>query len=556
MSSSEPGIMVRVAIIIGVLGVIATVSLEVVTIGGFRRGIAYAIAERIRKAHLPSPADAAKARAQRQIPVIDVAPSPLPAALPLLGSPGVDAFGYPKQYVDGGALRSLLWHERYADLTWYFDQYQQQFEADPKREYWPMDASDAFDSAQTALQPALDAWVQATPSSFAPDLARGTYRYAVAWAQRGSKWATETPDSDLAAMKEMQRLALIDLRQAVSLRPKLVAALRQEIRTLLLGGPIAERRAALGAAEHICPSCFQVRVAYIYSLTPRWGGTYEQMTQFAKSVQDPAYPKMAALLGYADKDRADMLIRDKHLDQALRLMDVVCKQYDHWEFLDQRAEILLWKKEPSAALPDLNRAMALRPGYPALLLRRATAYSMLSRWEEAGTDLLGALRADPTDETGRYHHPFIVKGLLDMAWRDANTGKRDEALRLLDLAAQLAPLDHNVQGARNSVVTGASNQDAPPEASVLVDAVKNSPDDFRAVQRLDYELAKQGGHFDQIVELWNDYLSRHPNDGQAYLERGGAYYHWGKRAEAGRDARKACELGINEGCARARQLTQ
>ncbi len=118
----------------------------------------------------------------------------------------------------------------------------------------------------------------------------------------------------------------------------------------------------------------------------------------------------------------------------------------------------------------------------------------------------------------------------------------------------LAPLDRNVQAARNTVVFGAGPQDAPPNQQVLEESVKNSPDDFRSVQRLDYAMAKQGGRFGEIVELWNSYLSRHPNDGQAYLERGGAYYHWGKLAEAGSDAKKACELGITEGCARAKQL--
>lgn len=54
--------------------------------------------------------------------------------------------------------------------------------------------------------------------------------------------------------------------------------------------------------------------------------------------------------------------------------------------------------------------------------------------------------------------------------------------------------------------------------------------------------------------MWTAYLARHPNEGRAYLERGGANFHLGKRAEARADAAKACELGVSEGCEREKQI--
>lgn len=554
MSSSKSSVAVRIAIVVGILGVIAVASLELLAMGVIPRRVVTYVVARLRKSRLPTAEEAAKARRQRQAPVVVVAPAPLPSSLPLRGEPGVDEFGYPRQYVDAGALRSLIWHERYADLTWYFEQYQDKFEADPRFEYWPADASDAFDSSEGALEPAMDAWVQATPSAFAPYLARGSYRSAVAWARRGSQWASDTPESDMTAMREMRKLALEDIRQAAAIRPKLVAALRKEINLTMLGGTFEERRAAIEAAEKSCPSCFQVRVAYLYSITPRWGGSYERMQRFASSVQNPAYPKLAALLGYVDKDKANMLTQDGHYDEALSLINPVCARYNHWEFLDQRAQIAMRMKQPANALPDLEKAMSLRPGNYGLLMRRGAAFSMLARWEEAGRDLLEALRVDPTDDVGRYHFPFVVKGLTSRGWTEFNMGKRDTALRLLDLAAQMAPLDRDVQAARTTVVYGATNRDVPPDENAVAETAKANPDDFRAIQRLDYVMSKQGGRFAEIVGLWNEYLAKHPNDGQAHLERGGAYYHLGKLAEAANDARQACDLGVNEGCVRAKQL--
>ena len=98
--------------------------------------------------------------------------------------------------------------------------------------------------------------------------------------------------------------------------------------------------------------------------------------------------------------------------------------------------------------------------------------------------------------------------------------------------------------------TGAPGEKAPDLAE-LEQARKRSPDDLRAHQQLDYNLARQG-RFAEVVEMWNGYIARHPSDGRAYLERGGAYFHLRKIAEAKADAAKACELGISEGCMHAK----
>jgi len=55
-------------------------------------------------------------RAERTRPVTTVAPAPLPAGWPLAGSEGTTSDGYPRQWVDKAALRSLLWHGRFAEL--------------------------------------------------------------------------------------------------------------------------------------------------------------------------------------------------------------------------------------------------------------------------------------------------------------------------------------------------------------------------------------------------------------------------------------------------------
>lgn len=54
--------------------------------------------------------------------------------------------------------------------------------------------------------------------------------------------------------------------------------------------------------------------------------------------------------------------------------------------------------------------------------------------------------------------------------------------------------------------------------------------------------------------MWTAFLAAHPDNARAYLERGGAYIHIGKRAEAKAGATKACELRLGEACATVKRL--
>jgi Flp pilus assembly protein TadD len=159
---------------------------------------------------------------------------------------------------------------------------------------------------------------------------------------------------------------------------------------------------------------------------------------------------------------------------------------------------------------------------------------------------------DPVDSAGRRLLQHVMEGLIYEGWEHHKAGRRSEALRIFDLAADLEPGNREVQQRRAFIVAGADAKQ-PEAAAKLADQVQSTPDDFRANQQLDYALAAQG-KFDQVIVLWTEYLSHHPEDARAHLERGGAYFRSGKRQEALADARRACELGLNEGCLRAKQV--
>lgn len=499
------------------------------------------------------PAKESYPREVRESAAAVVAPAPAPTALPFAGQDGKDADGYPTRTIDRVGFRSLLAHKMFAELTRYVEELELAFEADSRKETWVSDAGDAFYSGEPEIVAALDAWVQATPSSFAPYLARGAHWTATAYVRRGAKWAKDTPGDDFAAMGQAGTLAAPDLERALALRPKLVAARRLQI---VLSSAISDTelaRSAIRAAVASCPSCYQVRAAYLHSLTPRWHGTYERMDLFAKesAAADASNPRLRLLAGYADLDRADAAKREKRFPDAIDAVDRARALGDYWEFSVLRAEINMVRGDRRQALVDAERAVTLRPGHPSTLVCRAWARYEVRNVEDAGHDLLTVLHMCPTNSYARELVPLLVGRLVSTAREAATAGRRDEALRLFDLATEIAPDYPGLQRERIQARSGAST--GGDDVAVAEATVKANPDDLLAHQQLDDALARQH-RYDRVVEIWTTYLGRHPDAGRAYLERGGAYFHLGKLREAQADAAKSCELGLNEGCLRAKQI--
>ena len=506
-----------------------------------------------------------------------VAPAAVPTALPLVGPEGVDGDGYPLKSVDRAALRSLLYHREFDALTTYMERLQTDFEADPKKEYWPFDAASSFDTAEPELREPLDAWVAAKPGSAAPLVARGTYFTAVGIARRGTEWAKNTSNADFDAMKDAFAPARADLEGALAIRPNAFPAARFLIRLESASGDNAAARRAADQATHQCPSCFQIRATYLLNSTPRWGGTYEAMTAYAAAAPKATNSRLRFLEGYPASDRADGRIRAKDYDAALIEIERATALGEDWYFLTDRARIERHQKKLDDAKRDIDRALALRPGIPLALFERAMIEDARREWEADGRDLLDGMRIDATDTVARRLQPRAVQGLLSDGVKKWQAGDSPTALRMLDLAADLAPNNGDVQRWRAAVIHGPATDAAapptapgvpvasaapesaaapsgdPPEITSAVARANAAPNDFEAHRTLDYALARLG-QYDRVVTMWNDYIAAHPKEGRAYLERGGAHIHLRHAVEAKADATKACELGVSEGCARAKQV--
>jgi tetratricopeptide (TPR) repeat protein len=442
-------------------------------------------------------------------PALAGAAAPAPA---MVGGPGLDADGYPLETTDKRAVLRLLRARQFDTLETWLSDLQSQFESDWRKEYWPMDALDAFGNPDPTLKPLMDEWVEAKPDSYMALAARGIHHEAIGWHRRGGNWASETPPENFRGMEEAHRASFPDLDLALMRRPSLVAVHRTLIRIAKANSaPSRVKRGVLDQALAVCPECFQVRVSFILGLLPRWGGSYERMRAFAEeSARASSNPRMRLLAGYADADQCNRLDRDDREDEALMACNRALAVGESADFLEDRAQ-LLQVSDPPAALADCNRALQLRPQRSDILALRAWLLARKRDFVGHARDIAVLQEIDPVRK--------VKKG--DLAW--AAQGVAYEAGRFRKAGRQA------------------------DEVAALERAIALDPDNLHNHLRLDAALVRSN-KLKRVPPMWRRYLSRHPTDARAHLELAGALHHLGKEDQAMAAAAKACRLGEQMGC--------
>lgn len=146
-----------------------------------------------------------------------LAAQPAAAPLPFTGSGSAKT-------ADKIALRRLLVDRRFAELTAALEGLQALSEADCAQELIGLDAFEAFYCAAPATSKLFDDWVAASPDSYAPLVARGTWRFAMAEAGRGTAFARDTSEAQWKAMAALAPQARADLEASIAKHPTFAAA--------------------------------------------------------------------------------------------------------------------------------------------------------------------------------------------------------------------------------------------------------------------------------------------------------------------------------------------
>ncbi len=214
------------------------------------------------------------------------------------------SYGWP----DKAQVKALVAAHDFVALEKWYGSLLEYYKKEVQYEQYLFWAFEIFDPANGISPPDLDAWVAKTGSTISY-VARGIYRCKAGYAARGSKYASETSKEQFAAMQRLHDEAAKDLQKAIAKDPTLMPAYASMIRIAKMSDMPFTTRQVLDSALMHDRRTFEVRSAYMGSLLPRWGGSYEAMSEFAaESIKDVTRnPRLTTLQGDADADRADLL---------------------------------------------------------------------------------------------------------------------------------------------------------------------------------------------------------------------------------------------------------
>lgn len=237
-----------------------------------------------------------------------------------------------KQYVEADQLAELDALFR-TDLERHF--VKEGFSEVIHRDFAAID--DSYDSGRLTQR-----WLEKAPKSPFALTARALFYRHMAGKARGSKWASDTPAENMKRMAEFVLLSVDLYNDAIRIEPRMLDAYVG----LMIMARIDSRGEledfAFTQANAIDPACRSVSWSRMISLKPRWGGSYEQMEQYAEALKAylPLRPLLADSIGEVAADKANVASRNKNYGEAERALASTVRTVTLSEFHDDYASYL------------------------------------------------------------------------------------------------------------------------------------------------------------------------------------------------------------------------
>lgn len=464
---------------------------------------------------------------------------------------------YFKQRPDVLTLRYLLTNRLYADVQARLESYQQAFEEDYTYEARVWAAFSAFDCADPSLGAYLTEWITRSPKSPLAYAARARYYLRAGWESRGHGWASETSEGQFVGMEKYFTLAKKDIETALSLNPRLTFCHSMAIQIATNYGDNVSSKMLLNQALKVHPEALEIRVRYMWSLTPRWGGSYDAMEAFATESEGylERNPRLRVLRGCIPSDKGDMLHIQTRDADALGYFDEALRFGERASFYTQRGDSYYALKDYDRALEDYEAALGLAWQDASLLRSKAQALIKLQRMDEARHVLSMAQQIDPsTAAANRGEKAIKTAESYDhhkRAYELSQEGKYAGAIEEYTAAISSRPDDSQLYANRGTVYLQLGKmQEAIDD---LRRATDGDPNDDRSYYNLGWIYLSQG-KYELAREMNTKAIGINREYGYAYLNRSNALAKLGRTDEATQDLRRACDLGIRQACDFLRQL--
>lgn len=252
------------------------------------------------------------------------------------------------------------------------------------------------------------AWLEQAPDSAYANLARGAYFNALAGSARGSKYAEQTPPENMRRMGRLIDHALPYYDKAVAINPRLIAAYTAMVDMGMMDSRPELKQRGIREAKKLDPACPELALRIMYSLTPRWGGSYEQMLAYAEELRGylPGRPQLAINMAAPYVDRGNRLeAADQYTPETMAVLDTAVGIGSNEGALSAAAEAAL---NLPGDMDDDNKALAYllqlsRFAEPNVPSQRQIALALVqSEPEWSLRYALPAIAREPDNGLGHY----------------------------------------------------------------------------------------------------------------------------------------------------------
>lgn len=303
-------------------------------------------------------------------------------------------------FVDRGDLRGLH--------AWLDASQQRHFDAQELGE----DIHDIFNYGVFDPSPESDRvtaqWLKAAPESAYAHLARGSFLSRSAWRARGNRFAAETPDASMQRMSALVEQAIPYYEKALQLDPRLMPAYTALADLGMMDSRDALKESAFERADAIDPACVELANVRMRAMSPRWGGSYEQLLAHAKKLSSHVArkPHLAVHVAAPFADRADRLdAADQYDGETREVLAVALAAGSDEDTLRTAANFALnstdAKREPWQALAYLLQESRFRDN--SAWGKRQVAWQLVRDEPEWSLQYaLSALELEPDSAFGHY----------------------------------------------------------------------------------------------------------------------------------------------------------
>ena len=327
--------------------------------------------------------------------------------------------------------RGLVLEEAFAQLEGELGDLQERYEFGDVAETTVETAFRSFATSDPQLREPLERWVAREPNAWIAHAVRGMYLTQVGFDARGTKWASKTSETQFAQMRAAFDEAVPALERATELRPRFLSGYGALIQIAKTRGGDESGKFWMDRAIESDPLAYHPRAQYMYALTPRWGGSYEEMRLVAREARKHAEhnPLLYGLGGDEYADRAQRSWSDKDHAAAAELYSRALAFGPRASWYRKRARLLAYLERHEDAVRDLSEALSFEPRSAEALRRRARSYRELENYPAALADLEQLIALHPND----------FRAFEERAMVHEHAGRLDQAIADLRSATELDP---------------------------------------------------------------------------------------------------------------------